>query len=334
MSLEGELLFGSEGMAKTTNSGLDLPFHHGFIHGESEGIQCLNTNVGQIAQTEISVLLVGESGTGKEAYARLIHNLSSRSRFPLKKVSCTALESGQLLSQLRSYLQAACGGNGDNPGTLFLDGINELDLPGQKLLLSLLPDENSGEDGEKHLRLISSTSQDLEVEVASGRFRCELYFRINGVRLHLPPLRERKEDIPAFMDYFLAKHSADLIRPAPVLDKEEMELLMAYDWPGNIRELGNLARNMVALGSPKVALVDLRTRSRAAQKAPRESQTLSLKTAARAASRQVERQLIFEALERTHWNRKRAAQELQISYKSLLYKIKQAGVDGMKVRER
>jgi two-component system response regulator AtoC len=136
------------------------------------------------------------------------------------------------------------------------------------------------------------------------------------------------------MEYLLAKHASEQNRQTPVLGDEEVELLTAHDWPGNIRELGNLAQKMVALGNPAISMADLGTTRRAVRQAPEVPQTFSLKTVARAASRQAERELILKALERTHWNRKRAAQELQVSYKSLLYKIKQTGVQKTKASER
>lgn len=314
--------------------GLDLTADSGFVCGQSEVIQRLNAIVGQIAKTEIAVLLVGESGTGKETYARLIHRLFGQKDAPLNKLSCTALEPEQLLPRLRAYLQPPMGGGARGLKTLYLDGIDDLDLPAQKALLSLLRDGDAGEVGKNRLRLISSASQDLHAEVVSGRFRRDLYFRINGVCLHLPPLRDRKEDIPAFIEHLLARHATELKRQTPVLGADELELLIAHDWPGNIRELGNLAQNMVALGNPEIAIADLATTRRTAKCTPNMTQTFSLKAAARAASRQAERELILKALERTHWNRKRAAQDLQISYKSLLYKIKQTGVEETQESER
>src|SRR5215467_3634452 len=275
-------------MATHGNPDLDLTTNSGFVSGRSEAILRLNAVVAQIAETELPVLLVGESGTGKETYARLIQKLSGQRDLPLKKMSCAALEPEQLLPRLKTCLQARLRDNREGLETLFLDGIDELDLSGQKLLLSLLRDG----DAEKHFRLISSASQDLDVEIESGRFRRELYFRINGVCLHLPPLRERKEDIPALMEYLLAKHAMGLNRQAPVLGNEELNLLAAHDWPGNIRELGNLAQKMVALGNPKIAIADLRTSTKAVRIATGVPQSCSLKAAARAASRKTERELI------------------------------------------
>lgn len=321
-------------MATPIDHVLDLAADASFVCGQSEAVQRLNAIVGHIARTGIAVLLVGESGTGKETYAHLIHRLSGEKDTPLKKLSCAAWEPGHLLSRLEAHLQTHAGDGVEGVKTLYLDGIDELDLASQKVLLSLLRDGNGSEVGKSRLRLISSASQELRAEVESGRFRRDLYFRINGVCLHLPPLRERKEDIPALIEHFLAKHAMELKRQTPVLGRQEVELLIAHDWPGNIRELANLVQKIVALGNPAITVADLGTTGRAGRSAPKASQTFSLKAAARAASRQAERELILKALERTHWNRKRAAQELQISYKSLLYKIKQTGVESTKASER
>ena len=298
-----------------------------FVCGQSDAIRRVNAIAEEIARTDIPILLTGESGTGKEVYARLIHRLSSLGRLPLKKLSCSALEPNQIIAEFRVFEHTQADGSAEAPSTLYLDGIEELELRCQKVLLSLLPDDEA-KDGGKRLRLICSSMRDLDKEIALGRFRKELYFRISGICLRLPPLRKRKDDIPALMEYFLAKHSSELKRKAPQLSQAEVELLVAHDWPGNIRELGNLAREMVALGNPKLVLEDLREVGGTAML--EDISSSSLKVAAREASQQAERELILKALERTHWNRKRAAQELQISYKSLLYKIKLTGVERAK----
>lgn len=306
---------------------------NGFVYGRSAAIQSLNAMVEEVAATNIPVLLMGESGTGKEVYGRLIHRLSKNCHTPLRKLSCRAVEPKEFFAQLKCDL----GGNGngceDGPRTVFVDGIDELDPAYQKFLVSLLPDGESHENGDHPVRLIASTCRNLEQEIESGRFRRELYFRINGVRLDLPPLRERREDIVELMEYFLAKHATELGREVPVVSDQEMEFLETYGWPGNIRELENLARKIAVLGDNRKALDDVWNRPKAGPAFPPEAQSSSLKVAARAASRQAERDLISQALERTRWNRKRAARDLQISYKSLLYKIKQTGLDG-KQRER
>jgi len=298
-----------------------------FVCGHSPAIQSLNAIVGQIARTDIPVLLMGESGTGKEVYGRLIHRLSKRSHAPLKKLSCRALEPSELM-QLRRDLKAGDEGLEEDLRTLFLDGVDELDLACQKVLLSVLPDGDGDKNGHSGARLIASTSRDLEKETESGRFRRELYFRINGVCLRLPPLRDRTEDVRPLMGHFLKKHASELGREIPMLSDREMEFLRTHGWPGNVRELENLARRIVLLGDSRSAIEELRSLPTLELKGGDEPGAISLKVAARAASRQTERDLISKALERTHWNRKRAAQELQISYKSLLYKIKQTGLEG------
>jgi DNA-binding NtrC family response regulator len=195
-------------------------------------------------------------------------------------------------------------------------------------LLSLLPDEENLDSSEGAFRLISSASINLETEVEAGRFRRELFFRLNGACLRLPPLRNRAEDIPALLDHFLSKHARLLKKPVPVPAALEAAIpsLFGCPWPGNIRELENLARKMVAFGNVQLAMRDLTSARAIEPPASASGHVTSLKAASRAASVKAERELILQALERTHWNRKRAARELQISYKSLLYKIKNIGV--------
>jgi two-component system response regulator AtoC len=297
----------------------------GFVCGQSAAIQSLDEVVSRIAPTLIPVLLMGESGTGKEVYAQRIHRLSGLGAGALTKFSCTSPEPGPLLQEIKEGLQATNGGDG--AGTLYLDGVDELDLACQRLLLSLLPDgEHRSGVREVKVRLVSSTSRDLKKAIEAGRFRPELFFRLNGVCLRLPPLRERKQDIPSLVEHFLDKHSSDSGQGTPAVDSSAMDLLTAYDWPGNIRELENMVKKIVALGDAKSAVSELLTAPLPPNSPSEGTSSFSLKVAARAASQRTERELILKALERTHWNRKRAAQELQISYKALLYKINQIGV--------
>jgi two-component system, NtrC family, response regulator AtoC len=312
-------------MATTSCNGLEQRMGIGIVYGESAIMQSLNAMVTEIAKTDIPILLIGESGTGKEVYARLIHRVSVLGEAPLKKVFCAALDVGRLLAEVREEIVPDSGRGEAAARTVFLDGVHELDAPCQRVLLSLLPDGEPKGRSEKMLsRFISSTSRNLEKEVEAGRFRRELYFRINGAILRLPPLRERKEDIPALLEYFLTKYSNELKKDAPGLSRDTRELLVSYHWPGNIRELENFAKKIVAVGDPTLALGNLRA---IPATVPTTANISSLKAAARAASRGAERELILKALEQTHWNRKRAARELQISYKSLLYKIKQIDVE-------
>jgi two-component system, NtrC family, response regulator AtoC len=311
-------------MSPEINHVIDAQAVAGVVLGQGPTMQSLNAMVADIARTDIAVLLIGESGTGKEVYARLIHRLSVVHEAQLKKISCPTLDPTRLLGQLRDCLRP--GGDGRCAGTLFLDGVEDLDLACQRVLLSLLPDgEPSRKTGELTARLISSSSCNLEKHAENEGFRRELYFRLNGVSLRLPPLRDRKEDIPALMEIFLARQADGMQKKAPVLDSEMMDLLTSCNWPGNIRQLENVAKKIVAVGNAHVALEDLRAAPRADSPDNGGPRATSLKLAARAASRRMERELIMKALERTHWNRKRAAQELQISYKALLYKMKQTG---------
>jgi two-component system, NtrC family, response regulator AtoC len=314
-------------MTPQLNSVLDLPVEAGFVLGQGPAMLALNAMVADIAPTDISVLLVGESGTGKEAYARLVHRMSRMQDITLKKISCATLDPARLLEQVQDALRD--GASSEHPACLFLDGVEELDLASQRALASMLPDGEPELAQAKKLRLISATSVNLGKAIDAGQFRRELYFRINGASLRLPPLRERKEDIPALVEHFLMKFTVGQ-QESITLNDEAMETLISYSWPGNIRELENLVRKMAALADTQAALSELRATPWPVRRISSGEglKTSSLKVAARAASRRTERELILKALERTRWNRKRAAQELQISYKSLLYKIKQIEVPG------
>jgi two-component system response regulator AtoC len=307
--------------ATTTTSHLPDPPLTGFVLGVSPTIHTLNAIVEQLARTSIPVLLMGESGTGKEVYARMIHTFSGGEARGLKKIACATIEAVQLSRELGELREEA---EREKTQTLFLDEIEELSQECQKLLLALVPNgEFLSNQGTLRARVISATTRDMNQEVAEGRFRRELYFRLNGASLRLPPLRDRLEDIPGLMECFLNRHSEELKKSAPVLDQETIDRLKSYPWPGNIRELENVARNMVALGDSSVAVSDLGTARVIAVSGISAHRVSPLKMAVRAVSRQTERELILEALQRTKWNRKRAARELQISYKSLLYKLKQ-----------
>jgi len=305
----------------------ELENEAGFVYGQSEAILAVNSIIGEISRTDMPVLLQGESGTGKNVYGRLIHQLSTIRALPFAKLSCTVLAPGELLAKVKTLL----GTWNDEPhecaGTLLLDGIDELNLDCQRVLLAMLQERETVSGGSMGFRLISTTTRNIDREIALGRFRRELYFRINGVCIKLPPLRERKEDIAMLAEFFLEKHAMEAGKRMPVLGPEGEELLRAHDWPGNIRELGNLARKMVALGQSQAAMSELKRPAAAGNTTTEGVRNESLKVVAREASRVAERDLILRALERTHWNRKQAARELQVSYKALLYKIKQMDVD-------
>jgi two-component system, NtrC family, response regulator AtoC len=294
----------------------------GFVWGDSPSVQSLNRVVLELAGTDIPFLLAGESGTGKEVYAQAIHHLPGGKPGQFRKLSCSSLGTAQLQQEIERLDHLA--NESDKAWTLFLDEIDGMSQDCQRTLLSLVANFSSSGSQRWKIRLISSTTCELENEVEAGRFRRELYFRLNGVCLRLPPLRKRLEDLSGLAAHFLRRHALELNRQAPELNRETMEVLLSYHWPGNIRELENVARKMVALGETTLAIADLRVSRMLPHQGTTSSGRLSsLKVAARAASRQTERELILQALERTKWNRKRAARELQISYKSLLYKLKQ-----------
>jgi two-component system response regulator AtoC len=183
-------------------------------------------------------------------------------------------------------------------------------------------------------RVVSTTNRNLDEEMRAGRFRSELYYRINGVCLRVPALRDRKEDIPQLVQFFVKKHTSQLGRPRPSVSPRTLEIFQNHSWPGNIRELENMVKKIVALGDENLAAAELATPiPEPRMRRDAEARSYSLKAAARAASREAERELIMKALTRTRWNRKRAAQELQISYKSLLYKLKQIGFEDSEVSQ-
>jgi two-component system, NtrC family, response regulator AtoC len=316
----------------TTNAalGMGLEDRLGFVAGMSAAMRTLESVLKEIASTNIPVLLLGESGTGKEMFAHRLHHLSQRSGEPLSRVACASMNSATFAAELGLNSKNHGEGAGGAAGSVFFDEISELDATCQRSLLYALPDGiEESRRGLLTARLISATSRNLDEEVRAGRFRNELYYRINGVCLRLPPLRERKDDIPLLVEFMLTKHAAQFGRPRPVLSPRTLRVFLEHCWPGNIRELENSVKKIIALGDERLAVAELETAPRETTPTadPPGARGHSLKAVARAASREAEREMILKALAHTRWNRKRAAQELQISYKSLLYKLKQIGVE-------
>jgi two-component system, NtrC family, response regulator AtoC len=309
------------------------PPQGGFVAGVSPAMQALENVISEIAPTNIPVLFVGESGTGKEMFAHRLHRLSGKEHKTLVKISCATMSP----SNFSAGLGLSAHGNAEpmngDFGTVLFDEISELDAACQRNLLSMLPDgEGAPSRGQLNARIVSTTTRNLDEEMCAGRFRSELFYRINGMCLRLPPLRERKEDIPLLTEVFLTKQATKLGRKRPSISERTLNRFVEYSWPGNIRELENAVKKLVALGDEQRVIDELSFESPAARAIENGSNhSHSLKAAARAASREAERELILEALNRTRWNRKKAAQELQISYKSLLYKLKQIGFADQKV---
>jgi two-component system, NtrC family, response regulator AtoC len=316
-----------DGVEATLQTG-SPPRDQFFVKPVSAVMKELGRIIIEIAPTDIPVLVAGESGSGKEAIAQQIHQLSSRSNAPFAKLACTTV-TRQLAEKILCFdkgLQVV--ESLLNAGTIFLDEVSDLDLAVQPKLLHVLSDGRPVASGPcLRARIISSTARNLVDEIHQGRFREELYYRLNGVCLRLPPLRRRPEDIPLLVEFFLAKYAGLLKRPKPTVTARAMARLVGYPWPGNIRQLEYAVKKVVALGDGEEALRDLDGNGSGMGFEDGELQRLSLKQAARAASRQAEREMILKALERTRWNRKRAARELRISYKALLYKLKQIGFD-------
>ena len=275
----------------------------------SSGMRTVEAVIRELSQNDLPVLVVAEPGSGKQAAAARIHALSSRASEPFQV--CHGNEASRDL--LASWQ--------DEGGTVYLQDVGDLDSSAQAELVRQIA--SGGEEVRRVPRFICGTSRELEAEVKAGKFREDLYYRISGVCLRLPPLRQRKEDIPVLLDWFLSGAARDFSRAVPVLSSETQSFFQEYHWPGNIRELKDAARAIVALGDESLAMGGLRSLLRRVDRSNGEK--VSLKEAAKAASREAEKELILQVLTRTRWNRRRAAQELQISYKALLYKLKQIG---------
>lgn len=271
----------------------------------------------ELSGSDVPVLIQAEAGTGKRTVAQRIHQLSHRRGQPFVVVDCASLSQ----EALTEGAQALFG-----RGTVVLEEICALNAECQSILFNLMPGvDEAGREHRLGARLLFTTSRDLVEEVRCGRFRKDLCYRLNSVSLRLPPLRERRQDIPQLMAFFLSKYSTNLQRPVRDLSHDAQRWLQEYDWPGNVRELEDAAKAVTMLGEQ--ALVRGGMRRSHGQLGATNGEKVSLKDASRAASREAERTLILNVLNRTRWNRRRAAQELQISYKALLYKLKQIGVE-------
>ncbi|PYM89027.1 MAG: sigma-54-dependent Fis family transcriptional regulator [Candidatus Rokuibacteriota bacterium] len=317
----------------------------------SSKMQPIRDLISKVASTNTTVLLRGESGTGKEVLARALHKASPRAGRQFLKVNCAALPGELLESELFGHEKGAFTGayrqkpgkfEAAHQGTLMLDEIGEMPLRLQAKLLHVLQDgEFSRVGGEKiidtDVRLIAATNRDLEASMRAHQFREDLYYRLNVIEIRIPPLRERREEVPGLVDFFLKKFNAQYGRAVDI-PADTMRVFVDYHWPGNIRELENAVKRVVVLGTarpvhteiigninrgPRVTMPGLPSVA-AAVASP--DAPISLKEIARQAAREAERVAIKEVLDRVHWNRAKAARLLQISYKALLYKIVQCGL--------
>jgi two-component system response regulator AtoC len=313
-----------------------------FLFGSSLAMLDLKRKVALVASTDVPVLLTGESGTGKETLAVEVHRMSRRAKNPFVKVNCAAIPGALMESELFGFERGAFTGavqkrmgkfQQASTGTIFLDEIADLDMALQAKLLHVLQDGNlaligSSEDIALDTRVICSTNRELVGAVQSGNFRQDLFYRINVMHLHLPPLRQRRVDLPELVHHFMALYRKSFGRPGTKIPAALMDLFEAYNWPGNIRELENMLKQLVILQNEGELIRQLETKLREEldQMVDPEG-NVPLKKYVKAAVLKVEKELILKVLRHNRWNRKKSARMLKISYRALLYKLKECGLD-------
>jgi DNA-binding NtrC family response regulator len=344
----------------STNSNNSTRPDFSMLFGTSPKMEDIKMTIDKVAETNATVLIRGESGTGKEMVARMIYASSGRADKPFVKVNCAAIPYELLESELFGYEQGAFTGanrqklgkfDQADTGSLFLDEISEMHPSLQAKLLHVLQDGEFARLGGKRdvsvdVRVLAATNKPLERDVAEGRFREDLFYRLNVVSIHIPPLRERREEIPIFLDYFLSKYSDYYNkRPAP-FSEFAVQKMMDYSWPGNIRELENLVKRYTIVGNEPQILRELSTHKPIVTSVPAAPEPLkpasevvpkiaerrstdanaddqpSLLEIGRRAAMKAEREALERTLLQTKWNRRAAAKILKISYKALLNKLK------------
>jgi two-component system, NtrC family, response regulator AtoC len=316
----------------------------GVLVGNSPAIRRICDQLQKAAQTEAPVLITGECGTGKGLVAKFLHDMSDRSAHRFLKLSCAAMSSQFFDREFEAEAHWRVDDSLFDPtetsadriigGTIFLDEIDELDLALQGKLLHKLQDSNlpgfSGlGDPNEHFRLICATNRDLEAAVASGSFRVDLYYRINVLRIHMPPLRECAEDVPQLMQHFINVYSKKFNRYPVPLSPGLIRALESYHWPGNTRELENMAKRYVVLNSEDHVLSMMQP-SDAHTPVPVPVEEVDLTTPLRVQTKRaiqhLENKIILGVLKAHNWNRRKTARSLDISYRTLLYKIKEGGL--------
>ena len=317
-----------------------------FFIAASPAMRKIRSQAALVANVDIPVLLLG--GTGKEVLARLIHKLSPRAHRTFLKVNCAAVPADLLESELFGYEPGAFTGATHakpgkfelcNKGTILLDEIGEMPPALQAKLLHVLQDQQFSRLGSRSVikvdvRILAATNIDIPQALATKRLREDLYYRLNAFTLQLPPLRERKEEIPILLKHFMTRMAEQYARPQLPLSPHLLEACQAHSWPGNLRELNNFLKRYLILGDENLAAAELQPRldgngggsARLDSGARAGEAGGGLKSLARTAKDEAEGEAIRQALEQTNWNRKQAAGLLQISYKALLYKIRQYGI--------
>jgi two-component system response regulator AtoC len=314
-------------------------------HWRSAGMQEVRHIIDQAARADVTVLICGETGTGKDLVARGIHHLGGRQDGPFIKVNCAAVPRELLESELFGHERGAFTGahhlkigklESANHGTIFLDEIGDLHPALQGKLLHVLQDGQFSRIGGRSViqvdvRVLAATNQNLEQAVATGRFREDLYYRLNIIQIVVPPLRDRREEIPALVEYFVRRYARLFQQEEFTLLPETMERLMRHRYSGNIRELESLVKRMIVLGDPLLTNGQMPDRPKSSGGTgivpAVKPGTVSLKIVGKQAAQAAEREAILRALDQTRWNRLQAAKLLNISYRALLYKIKNAGLE-------
>lgn len=294
-----------------------------------------------IAKFDMPVLMLGESGTGKEVVSLLIHHLSPRAKYPLLKVNCAAVPADLLESELFGYEAGAfTGATKSKPGkfemcehgTILLDEIGEMPPALQAKLLHFLQDHRFSRLGgrttiQADVRILAATNVNIDEALANKSLREDLYYRLSGFTMNVPPLRERRREIPLLMKYFMKRNAVQFSSPERPFSQAMLEACLSYAWPGNLRQLENFVRRYLVLGNEKLALAELRSahRSTADVRQPLVAAKggSGLKSLAKSVKKEAEAAAIGQALEHTNWHRQKASRLLKISYKALLYKIKE-----------
>jgi two-component system, NtrC family, response regulator AtoC len=317
-----------------------------FFIAASPAMRKIRSQAALVANVDIPVLLLGESGTGKEVLGRLIHKLSPRAHRTFLKVNCAAVPADLLESELFGYEPGAFTGATHakpgkfelcNKGTILLDEIGEMPPLLQAKLLHVLQDQQFSRLGSRSVikvdvRILAATNINIAEALATKRLREDLYYRLNAFTLLLPPLRDRKEEIPILLKHSMTRMAERYARSPLPLTPALLEACHNHNWPGNLRELNNFLKRYLILGDENLAVAEIQPKNDGTGGARGDSGTRSgessggLKSLARGAKDEAEAQAITQALEQTNWNRKQAATNLQISYKALLYKIRQYGI--------
>lgn len=326
-------------------------YRRGIVWG-SPAMKRIGEMLEQVADTDVTVLIYGESGVGKEIVARTAHEISSRARKPFVKVNCAALPADLLESELFGYEKGAFTGaharkqgkfEMAHRGTIFLDEIGEMSPALQGKLLQVLQDgEFTRLGGNKEVRVevrvVCATNRKLEEMVCEGSFREDLFFRLNVVNISIPPLRERREEIPILVESFLRRYPAHYQKPVPILSPRLLRAFQRYAFPGNVRELENMIKRIVVLESERTIIAEIARAERAGapsgisitgliQEIEAQAGEVPLREVGRRVALEAEREAIGLALQHTNWNRKKAAALLGVSYKTLLQKIRGCGIE-------